>query len=53
MRTSSQALRTASQQVREVAAEIPKDLNWNRLAQEMTGNIRVGLAAGEAIAAVR
>jgi hypothetical protein len=25
-------------------------LNWNRLAQEMTGNIRVGLAAGEAIA---
>jgi len=45
-----EALRTASQQVREVAAELPKDLNWNRLAQEMTGNIRVGLAAGEAIA---
>ena len=44
------ALRMASQQVREVAAELPKDLNWNRLAQEMTGNIRVGLAAGEAIA---
>jgi hypothetical protein len=45
-----EALRMASQQVREVAAELPKDLNWNRLAQEMTGNIRVGLAAGEAIA---
>jgi hypothetical protein len=30
--------------------ELPNGLNWNRLAQEMTGNIRVGLAAGEAIA---
>jgi hypothetical protein len=43
-------LRTASEQVREAAADLPKDLNWNRLAEEMTGNIRVGLAAGEAIA---
>lgn len=45
-----QALRSASEQVREAVAELPKDLNWNRLAEEMTGNIRVGLAAGEAIA---
>jgi hypothetical protein len=45
-----QALRAASAQVREVAAELPKDLNWDRLSEEMTGNIRVGLAAGEAIA---
>ncbi len=30
--------------------ELPNGLNWNRLAEEMTGNIRVGLAAGEAIA---
>ena len=30
--------------------ELPNGLNWNRLSQEMTGNIRVGLAAGEAIA---
>ena len=30
--------------------DFPKDLNWNRLAEDMTGNIRVGLAAGEAIA---
>lgn len=44
------SLRDASEQVRSVAAEPPKDLNWNRLAAEMTGNIRVGLAAGEAIA---
>jgi hypothetical protein len=44
------ALRAASEQVREAAPDLPKDLNWNRLAEEMTGNIRVGLAAGEAIA---
>jgi hypothetical protein len=44
------ALRAASEQVREAVPDLPKDLNWNRLAEEMTGNIRVGLAAGEAIA---
>ena len=48
--TEVAALRTASEQVREAAPDLPKDLNWNRLAEEMTGNIRVGLAAGEAIA---
>jgi hypothetical protein len=52
-----QALRDAGLQLRELAdqmSELPPDLsnapNWNRLAEEMTGNIRVGLAAGEAIA---
>lgn len=45
-----EALRQASSQARELAAELPEDLNWSQLAQEMTGNIRVGLAAGEAIA---
>ena len=44
------ALRAASEQVREAVPDLPNDLNWNRLAEEMTGNIRVGLAAGEAIA---
>ena len=44
------ALRGASAQVREMTSEMPKDLNWDRLSDEMTGNIRVGLAAGEAIA---
>jgi hypothetical protein len=44
------ALRNASEQVREALPDLPKDINWNRLAEEMTGNIRVGLAAGEAIA---
>jgi hypothetical protein len=44
------SLRDASQQVQSAAVDLPKDLNWNRLAEEITGNIRVGLAAGEAIA---
>ena len=44
------AVRAASEQVREAVPDLPKDLNWNRLAEEMTGNIRVGLAAGKAIA---
>ena len=44
------ALRSVQDDVRDVAAQLPKDLNWDRLSQEMTGNIRVGLAAGEAIA---
>jgi hypothetical protein len=30
--------------------ELPAHTNWTRLSQEMTGNIRVGLAAGECIA---
>jgi hypothetical protein len=31
-------------------SEIPGQVNWQRLSQEMTGNIRVGFAAGECIA---
>ncbi len=56
-RQEVQTLRAASSQLRELSddttglpAELSNALNWNRLAQEMTGNIRVGLAAGEAIA---
>lgn len=48
-----QALRDAGAELRELAAEMPElpnNLTWNRLSQEITGNIRVGLAAGEAIA---
>jgi hypothetical protein len=43
----------AAGELRELAAgmpELPNGLSWNRLAQEINGNIRVGLAAGEAIA---
>jgi hypothetical protein len=32
------------------AGSLPARLNWDRLAAEMTGNIRVGLAAGECVA---
>ena len=52
-RREVQALRDAAIQLRALAAEmadLPGGLSWNRLAEEMTGNIRVGLAAGEAIA---
>jgi len=49
-RNEVEALQIASRRLSELTAELPKDVNWNRLAQEMTGNIRVGLAAGEAIA---
>jgi len=37
-------------QIRQVADELPEGLDWNRLAAEMTANIRVGLAAGECVA---
>jgi hypothetical protein len=45
-----QALRAAREHVRAVTAQLPENLNWNQLAEEMTANVRVGLAAGEAIA---
>lgn len=52
-RREIQALRDASGALRQLASEspvFPNAVNWNRLAEEITGNIRVGLAAGEAIA---
>ena len=49
--TEVRSLRDAHQRVKELTLELPPDLNWSRLAAEMSGNIRVGLAAGEAIAA--
>jgi len=36
--------------LREIAAEMPESVNWNKLAAEMTANIHVGLAAGECVA---
>jgi hypothetical protein len=39
--------------VRDLAGELPPGLNWERLASEMAGNIRVGLAAGECVGPVR
>ena len=36
--------------VREEVLEMPAGVDWDRLSREMTGNIRVGLAAGECVA---
>jgi hypothetical protein len=52
-RAQVQALRDGANLLRELTdrmPQLPNGLHWNRLAEEMTGNIRVGLAAGEAIA---
>ena len=52
-RHETQALRDACMELRELAdqmPELPNGLTWNRLAEEIKGNIRVGLEAGEAIA---
>jgi hypothetical protein len=43
---SFEALRAES----AALAELPANLNWNRLASEMKANIRLGLAAGECVA---
>ncbi len=52
-RHETQALRDACMELRQLAdqmPELPNGLTWNRLAEEIKGNIRVGLEAGEAIA---
>jgi hypothetical protein len=50
LRDAASQLRHRFQEMTDAMADLPNGLNWNRLAQEMTGNIRVGLAAGQAIA---
>lgn len=52
-RSEVQELRFGSETVRDLADEIEDGVNWARLSQEMTGNIRVGLAAGECVGPVR
>ena len=42
--------RAARQRLKSIAAEMPSGADWERLAAEMTANIRVGLAAGECVA---
>jgi hypothetical protein len=42
--------RTACNQLRAGAMEMPPEVNWNRLAAEMKANIRLGLEAGECVA---
>lgn len=44
------AYRTDRQAVRELAMDVPAGVNWDRLAAEMSANVRVGLEAGECVA---
>ena len=46
----AEAYRADQQRIRELAAELPPGVNWDRLAAEMHANIRVGLEAGECVA---
>ncbi|MBX9599831.1 MAG: hypothetical protein K2X35_02465 [Bryobacteraceae bacterium] len=48
-RAELESFRAAGRELKSAAEELPANLNWDRLAREMTGNIRVGLAASEAI----
>lgn len=48
-RTEVESLQRGLAELRRAADELPANLNWHRLAAEMTGNIRVGLAAGECV----
>jgi anti-sigma factor RsiW len=45
-----EAYRADREQTRKIAGEMPAGVDWDRLAAEMTANIRVGLAAGECVA---
>jgi hypothetical protein len=48
-RSELEVLRYGSQRLRDLSEELPEGVNWTRLSQEMTGNIRVGFAAGECV----
>jgi hypothetical protein len=45
-----EALRADREELRRSADDMPANVDWDRLAAEMTANIRVGLAAGECVA---
>jgi len=45
-----EAYRADRSSVCEISNTIPESVDWDRLAAEMTANIRVGLAAGECVA---
>jgi anti-sigma factor RsiW len=48
-----EAYRADRVRIKNVAAEMPEGVDWDRLSAEMTANIRVGLAAGECVARPR
>jgi len=49
-RARVEVYRLGRQSLKLAAGEVPAGVNWDRLAAEMTANIRVGLAAGECVA---
>jgi hypothetical protein len=48
-----EAYRADRARIKNIAAEMPEGVDWDRLSAEMTANIRVGLAAGECVARPR
>jgi hypothetical protein len=48
-RAELNAFREAQLELEYSSGELPPNLHWNRLAAEMTANIRLGLAAGECV----
>src|SRR5437660_6027325 len=48
-RSELRAQQSAQEALRGYASEMPAGIEWDRLAEEMRGNIRVGLAAGECV----
>ena len=49
-RMLAEVFRSDQAQLHSVISEMPEGVDWDRLAAEMTANIRVGLAAGECVA---
>jgi hypothetical protein len=49
-RARVEAYRLDRERLKQEAAEMPPGVDWDRLAAEMTANIRVGLEAGECVA---
>lgn len=49
-RNRMETYRADRTKVREISSQMPEGVDWDRLAAEMTANIRVGLAAGECVA---
>jgi hypothetical protein len=52
-RARIEAFRLDRQRWADTTEALPAGVNWDRLAAEMTANIRVGLAAGECVTAPR
>lgn len=49
-RLTVEGYRRSREELRAACSAIPPGMDWDRVAAEMTANIRVGLAAGECVA---